>query len=74
MICFLLYIIGKDDTLHINDARTVTHAVVMKLLEPLKNKGHHIYMDNYYTSPNLFLEMKSTGFGACGTARINRNV
>ena len=44
----------------------------MRLLKSLTETGHHIYMDNYYTSPNLFLEMKLAGFGACGTAHVNR--
>ena len=29
-------------------------------------------MDNYYTSPSLFKEMVEKGFGACGTARVDR--
>ena len=50
----------------------VTHAVVLKLLEGLEHRGHHIYMDNYYTSPALFQDLRRLGFGACGTVRINR--
>ena len=29
-------------------------------------------MDNYYTSPSLFLELTNNGIGACGTARTDR--
>lgn len=43
----------KDTSLDTNDC-SVTHAVVLKLLEGLENCGHHVYMDNYYTSPSLF--------------------
>ena len=50
----------------------MTHAVVLKLLEGLENHGHHIYMDNYYTSPSLFQNLRHPGFGACGTVRTNR--
>ena len=44
----------------------------MRLLEGYERNDHHVYMDNYYTSPALFLEMAQNGFGACGTARVNR--
>ena len=50
----------------------MTHAVVMKLVDPIKSRGHHVYMDNYYTSPQLFSDLRATGFGACGTVRLNR--
>ena len=50
----------------------MTHAVVMKLVDPIKGRGHHVYMDNYYTSPQLFSNLHDNGFGACGTVRINR--
>ena len=41
------------------------HALVIKLAEPLKNRGHHCYTDNYYTSLALFADLRSNG--ACGT-------
>ena len=44
---------GKDTSLD-TDNCSVMHAVVLKLLEGLENHSHHIYMDNYYTSPSLF--------------------
>ena len=58
--------------LDVGDNKSVIHAIVMRLLEPLKRAGHHIYMDNYYTSLSLFIDMKQKGFGACGTARVDR--
>ena len=51
----------------------MTHAVVMRLVDPIKGKGHHVYMDNYYTSPKLFSDLRDNGFGACGTVRVNRH-
>ena len=71
--CALLYLItlGKDDSLGSME-NGLTHAVVMKLVEPLKNRGHHCYTDNFYTSPALFADLRSNGFGACGTLRLNR--
>ena len=44
----------------------------MKLLKGLENKGHHVYCDNYYSSPTLFADLRKNGFGACGTLRLNR--
>jgi len=41
-------------------------------VEGLEHKGHHVYMDNYYSSPALFSALKQVGFEACGTVRINR--
>ncbi|XP_034022602.1 piggyBac transposable element-derived protein 4-like [Thalassophryne amazonica] len=34
--------------------------------------GYHIYMDNFYTSPKLFMDLDNMKFGACGTYRENR--
>ena len=50
----------------------VTHATVLKLVEGLESKGHHLYCDNYYTSPALFHDLYERDFGACGTVRIDR--
>ena len=50
----------------------MTHAVVMKLVDPIKGRGHHVYMDNFYTAPRLFSDLRDNGFGACGTLRLNR--
>ena len=50
----------------------MTHAVVLKLLEGLEGRGHHVYTDNYYSSPALFGDLRRLGFGACGTVRMNR--
>ena len=50
----------------------MTTAVVLRLVEPICGLGHHMYTDNLYTSPALFAELHSRGFGACGTLRLNR--
>ena len=38
----------------------------------LLDKGHHIYLDNYYTLPELFDELHLHNTFACGTVRRNR--
>ena len=37
-----------------------------------QHKGHIIVTDNFYSSPALFRDLLSRGFGACGTARKDR--
>ena len=60
----------KDDSL--DSSNGVTHGVVLKLVEGLEYKGHHLYCNNYYTSPVLFSSLHTLGFGACGTVRMDR--
>ena len=50
----------------------MARAVVLKLLEGLEDRGHHVYLDNWYSSPALFDDLYSKGFGACGTLPLNR--
>ena len=53
---------------------TQTTKVVVGLMQKgnLLGKGHHVYMDNYYSSPDLFLELHNKECFACGTCRKNR--
>ena len=46
--------------------------LVMRLMNSYLNKGHHLYVDNYYTSPVLFSDLFNQDTGACGTMRKNR--
>ena len=38
----------------------------------LESSHYKLYVDNYYTSPSLFLKLYQSGINACGTARTNR--
>ena len=38
----------------------------------LLHKGHHYYMDNYYSSPELFQELYDAETYACDTVQKNR--
>ena len=58
--------------LNVGDNKTVTYVIAMRLLGSLKKAGYHIYMNNYYTSPSLFVDMKLKGLGVCGTACVDR--
>lgn len=58
---------GKDD--RAVGAIGKTGQVVMDLVAELHNTNHHLYVDNFYTSPVLFLLLKERGILAAGTAR-----
>lgn len=46
--------------------------VIKDLTSSIKNKNHHIYMDNYFSSPKLFEDLLKDGIYCCGTVRSNR--
>ena len=53
---------------------TDTTKTVIGLLQScnLVGKGHHVYMDNYYCSPELFSELHYLEMLCCGTVRALR--
>ena len=66
---------GKADSMKKANASTgLTTKLVMRLLREadLLGKGHHVYFDNYYTSPDLFRQLLRETTYACGTVRQNR--
>lgn len=48
------------------------HDLVFRLLQPYLGKGHHVYMDNWYSSPVIFHNLTLVDTGATGTVRSNR--
>ena len=44
----------------------------MELMQRYLNKGHHLYVDNWYTSPALFELLHQNKTGACRAVRKNR--
>uniref|UniRef100_A0A3Q3ENX6 PiggyBac transposable element-derived protein domain-containing protein n=1 Tax=Kryptolebias marmoratus TaxID=37003 RepID=A0A3Q3ENX6_KRYMA len=51
----------------------LSHDIVMSLIQPAcLGTGYHIYMDNFYTSPKLFMDLANMKYGACGTYRESR--
>ena len=46
--------------------------VVKKLTEGLKDKHHHVFFDNYFTSFRLLEDLEKDGIYGCGTARRDR--
>ncbi|XP_069194221.1 piggyBac transposable element-derived protein 4-like [Procambarus clarkii] len=51
--------------------RTIIETVT-SLMRPLLNKGHHLYMDNYYNSVTLTEKLREVGVYTCGTIRLLR--
>ena len=51
---------------------TTVDALVTRLLEPFKEKNHHVFMDRRYSSPTLFKTLLERGFYPVGTVQANR--
>jgi hypothetical protein len=50
----------------------LTYDLVIRLLQGYLGKGYHLYVDNYYSSPQLFYDLFLQSTRACGTLRVNR--
>ena len=61
---------GKNAALDASQGGLCTR-VVLELLSGLEGDHPKLYVDNYYTSPTLFLRLYKRGVNACGTARSN---
>jgi hypothetical protein len=51
---------------------TATHATVTKLARKIEGCGHKLYMDNFFSSPELFDDLVNKQIYCCGTVRPNR--
>ena len=51
---------------------SLSSRIVMTLVEDYLDLGHCIVMDNYYSSPELFLYLVTRKTDAVGTVRSNR--
>ena len=49
-----------------------TKKICLSLLKGYENKGYKVYMDRFYTNPELFYELKQLNIGACGTVQWQR--
>ena len=51
---------------------TITEQTRLAMTQGFEHNGYELYVDNYYTSPKLFSELKTRGIGATGTVKHNR--
>ena len=42
---------------------------MLGLTETYRGRNHHVFCDNFFTSPRLFTELHEHGLYACGTVR-----
>jgi hypothetical protein len=62
--------LGKDRKCGTTDM-TVTHATVKELTRIVKGCGHKLYMDNYFSSPDLHSDLTKQKINCCSTVRSN---
>ncbi|XP_062380314.1 piggyBac transposable element-derived protein 4-like [Sardina pilchardus] len=67
----IIYTGSPTDIVNI-DGLGVSGSVVISMLGDYLGKGHVLYVDNWYSSPTLFLYLMKRRTGACGTVRANR--
>ena len=70
ILSFSIYT-GKDPNVSISP-NELAYDVVMRLLENKFNQRLLSIVDNFYTSPNLFLDLFNKGVSGTGTLRTNR--
>jgi len=49
-----------------------THVTVTELTRKIKGHGHKLYMDNFFSTPELFDDLTKKQIYCCGTVRPNR--
>ena len=47
-------------------------STVLELNEDLLDQGYNIFLDNWFSSPNLFMRLRDRRTNVCGTVRLNR--
>lgn len=64
--------LGKDRD-ECLEGQSAAETVVLKLIESVRGKGHNLFIDNFFTSPKLFVKLRDEyRTNTCGTVRKNR--
>jgi len=63
--------LGKDRQ-RVTQHPTATHATVTNLTRRVEGVGHKLYMDNFFSSPDLYDDLIQKKIYCCGTVRLNR--
>ena len=61
--------IGKDE---VSTGDGLGYGVVMNLVSKLANKGHHLYVNNFYSSVKLLHDLYKMKIEVCGNVRLDR--
>lgn len=68
----LIVYTGQDSEIFNTENLGLSGAIVTTLLTPYLNKGHCLFVDNWYSSPDLFKFLHLNKTNACGTVRGDR--
>jgi hypothetical protein len=63
--------LGKDRKV-VTPTMTASHATVTGLMRRIENQGHKLYMNNFFSSLELFDNLDTKAINCCGTVRQNR--
>jgi hypothetical protein len=63
--------LGKDRK-HATRTMTATHTTVIGLMRRTENAGHKLYMDNFFSPPELLDNLHTKNINCCGTVRPNK--
>jgi len=69
--CDMSVYLGKDRQ-RMAQHVTATHATVAELTRKIEGRGHKLYMDNFFSSPELFDDLANKQIYCCGTVGPNR--
>ena len=67
---FDLYVGALKKDTPVSDNRKV-YDLVFRMCEPYLDQGYIIFMDNWYSSPILYHDLRKRNTGSCGTAKQN---
>ncbi len=71
LLDFVIYV-GSGTQIQLNKNFGIPGSIVMTLMQSYLQKGHNLFVDNWFTSPALFEVLHANGTGACGAVRKNR--
>jgi hypothetical protein len=60
--------LGKD-RIHATDTMTTTHEIVPGIMTRIQNVEHKLYVDNFFSSPDLFDGLHTKTKNCYGTVR-----
>lgn len=72
MVLDLLVYTGAGTNIVRDNVLGFSGSVVKHFIDKYENKGHILYTDNWYSSPNLAKYLHEKNIGFCGTVKRNR--